>query len=63
MSHLGEAVLGWLILVGMVFGSAGVLLFVLYTVRSLVLLARRIRIAPPEMTEAPAAKTQEAPSR
>jgi len=63
MSHLGEAVLGWLILIGMIFGSAGALLFLLYTVRSLALLARRIRIAPPEMREAPSERTQEAPSR
>ena len=63
MSHLGEAVLGWLILIGLIFGSAGILLFVLYTVRSLALLVRRIRIAAPEVTEAPAVRAQEAPSR
>jgi hypothetical protein len=63
MSHLSEALLGWLILVGMIFGSAGALLFLLHTIRSLVLLARRIRIAPPEMGEVPSGRTQEAPSR
>ena len=59
MLRLAEALLGWLVIVGMVFGGAGVLLLVLSTIRSLGLLAlaRRVRIAPLETTEGLAAKT------
>ena len=50
MSRLAEALVGWLVIVGMVFGGAGVLLLALSTIRSLVpvALARRFRMAPPE---------------
>ena len=44
MSHLTESLLGWLTIMGMVFGGVGVLFFVMFAIRSLVLLARRVRI-------------------
>ena len=63
MSHLIEALVGWLIIMGMVFGGAGALLLVMSAVRALVLLARRVRIAPPEPREAPSIWPREAASR
>jgi len=51
MSHLTEALLAWVMIMGMVFGGVGALFFVMYAIRSLVLLARRVRIAPPEVAD------------
>jgi len=45
MSHLGEALVGWLIWMGMVFGGVGVLLFVLSAIRSVALLIQHARRA------------------
>ena len=64
MLRLAEALLGWLVIVGMVFGGAGVLLLVLSTIRSLGLLAlaRRVGMAPQETTQGLAARSHEATS-
>ena len=51
MSHLTESLLGWLTIMGMVFGGVGVLFFVMFAIRSLALLVRRVRIAPPEVAD------------
>ena len=51
MSHLTEALLGWLIIMGMVFGGVGVFFFVASAIRSLVLLAQRVRTVASEAQE------------
>lgn len=63
MSHLAEALIGWLIVMGMVLGGAGALLLVMSGARALVLVVRRIRIAPPSSAEVPSVRSGEAASR
>ena len=63
MSHLIETLLAWLTIIGMVFGGVGVFFFVASAIRSLVLLGRRGRIAPPEAREVTAAEPHGATRR
>ncbi len=55
MSQLMQALVGWLIIMGMVFGGVGALFFALSLVRSLIALTRPVRLTAPETREVPAA--------
>ncbi|NPV09572.1 MAG: hypothetical protein HPY83_16635 [Anaerolineae bacterium] len=63
MPHFAEALIGWLIVMGMVLGGAGALLLVMSGARALALLVRRIRIAPPSSAEVAPVRRGEAATR
>ena len=63
MSQLAQALMGWVIIMGMVFGGVGVLFFVMSAVRALITVTRRARVSAPEATEAPAVKVSSTTSR
>lgn len=58
MSHLAEALLGWLIWMGLVFGGVAALLFVMSAIRSLVLLVQRARTVRLESEPMPSQEPQ-----
>ncbi len=55
MASLAQAIVGWMIIMGMVLGGVGVLFTVLSTIRALATLARRARVSRSEALDASAA--------
>jgi hypothetical protein len=63
MSQLTQALVGWLVIMGMVLGGVGVLFFVMSAIRALVTIARRAKVTAPGPAETPAIQAPSAHSR